>query len=337
MSDTSADEVQQIQAMLTRERLAVDLCDGQRTAFLTHVGAPPRLAPGPWIAHRQLVMALALANLAPNQRASLARTVIVEWGREFGVGRMVLSAVASGLPLGGSSLSMRPRIAGGEGHPHVLYTWALGPRATPVRCDWLLLRAQPEWACDAAPRALGVRGLETLAQLGGSVLLLVPSAVAARQVADSVGGALALDAHPRFLPFLDEHDPEAKILLWPHDAIAAGSLERRQFSDRATSSTGFDRATSSTGFSTAVLIGAPEVVRQEAMRWAVLHPGVEVVDAACPGRMNRKALALYWEACGRPKVLLRGDPEWAAEAQPWLESIGAVVEAHSEATQLGLF
>jgi hypothetical protein len=354
MPDTSADEVQQIQAMLTRERLAVDLCDGKRTAFLTHVGAPPRLTPGPWIAHRQLVMALALANLAPNQRASLARAVVVEWGREFGVGRMVLSAVASGLPLGGSSLSMRPRITGGGGQPHILYTWALGPRATPIRCDWLLLRAQPEWACNAAPRALGVRGLETLAQLGGSVLLLVPSAVAARQVADSVGGALALDAHPRFLPFLDEHDPEAKIVLWPHDAIAADSLDRRHSIGprraagligprRAAGligprrALGFDRATSSPGFSTAVLIGAPEVVRQETMRWAVLHPGVEVVDAACPGRMNRKALALYWEACGRPKVLLRGDPEWAAEAQPWLESIGAVVEAHSEATQLGLF
>ena len=318
MPDSIADEVQQIQAMLTRERLAVDLCDGTRTAFLTHVGAPPRLVPGPWIAHRQLVMALALANLAPNQRASLARAVIVEWGREFGVGRMVLSAVASGLPLGGSNLSMRPRTPGGDGHPHVLYTWALGPRATPVACDWLLLRAQPEWACDAPPRALGIRGLETLAQLGGSVLLLVPSAVAARQVADSVGSALPLDAHPRFLPFLDDHDPEAKILLWPHDAIAASSLERRQFS-------------------TAVLIAAPEVIRQQAMRWAAQRPGVEVVDAACPGRMNRKALQRYWDSCGRPKVLLRGDPEWAAEGRPWLRSIGAVVEAHAEATQLGLF
>src|SRR5262245_47845927 len=135
------DEVQQIQAMLTRERLAVDLCDGNRTAFLTHIGAAPRLVPGPWIAHRQLVMALALANLAPNQRASLAHTVIVEWGREFGVGRLVLEAVASGLPLGGSSLSMRPRVPGNDGRPHVLYTWDLGPHATAHKCDWLLLRA----------------------------------------------------------------------------------------------------------------------------------------------------------------------------------------------------
>ncbi|MFO7567656.1 MAG: hypothetical protein R6X02_33755 [Enhygromyxa sp.] len=318
MADAIADEVQQIQAMLTRERLAVDLCDGNRAAFLTHIGAASRLVPGPWIAHRQLVMALALANLAPKARASLARAVIVEWGREFGVGRMVLSAVASGLPLGGSSLSMRPRTPGGDGHPHILYTWALGPRATPVSVDWLLLRAQPEWACDAPPRPLGVRGLETLAQLGGGVLLLVPSAVAARQVADSVGHALPLDAHPRFLPFLESHDSDAAVLIWPHDAIRASSLERRQFS-------------------TAVLVAAPEAVRQEALRWAGQRAGVEVVDAACPGRMNRAALARYWQACGKPKVLLRGDPEWAAEGSPWLESIGATVRAHSEATQLGLF
>src|SRR5690606_14808951 len=155
-------EIQQIQAMLTRERLAVDLCDGNRSAFLTHVGAPPRLIPGSWIAHRQQILALALANLSPSQRASLARAVVVEWGREFGVGRMVLSAVASGLPLGGSSLSMRPRTPGGDGRPNILYTWALGPRATPVTCDWLLLRAQPEWACDRPPRPIGARGLETL-------------------------------------------------------------------------------------------------------------------------------------------------------------------------------
>ena len=312
------DEEQQIQAMLTRERLAVDLCDGNRTAFLTHIGAAPRLVPGPWIAHRQLVMALALANLAPNQRASLAHTVIVEWGREFGVGRLVLEAVASGLPLGGSSLSMRPRVPGNDGRPHVLYTWDLGPHATPHKCDWLLLRASANWACEQPLRKIGVRGLETLAQLGGSVLLLVPSPVAARQIADTVGRSLALDAHPRFLPHLEEHDPEAALLLWPHDAIAASSLDRRTFS-------------------TAVLIAAPEVVRQEAMRWAALRPGVELVDAACPGRMDRKMLARYWEACGRPKVLLRGDPEWAAEGRAWLESIGATVATHPEATQLGLF
>ncbi len=312
------DEVQQILAMLTRERLSVDLCDGQRTAFLTHIGAQARLTPGPWIAHRQLVLALALANLAPAQRSSLAHAVVVDWGREFGVGRLVLEAVASGLPMGGSSLLMRPRAPGGEGRPRVLYTWALGTRATPVTCDWMLLRAQAEWALADPPRPIGLRGLETLAQLGGSVLLLVPSAVAARQVADVVGTALPLHAHPRFVPYLEQHEPDAALLLWPHDAIRASSLDRYEFS-------------------TAVLIGAPEQVRQDALRWAAERPGVEVVDAACPGRMDRKALARYWRACGKPRVLLRGDPEWAAEGRTWLREIGAVVEAHSEATQLGLF
>ncbi|NVB38196.1 hypothetical protein G6O69_37540 [Pseudenhygromyxa sp. WMMC2535] len=318
MSQALQDEVQQIQGMLTRERLAVDLCDGKRTAFLTHIGAPPRLVPGPWIAQRQQVLALALANLSPGQRTSLAKAVVVEWGREFGVGRMVLSAIASGLPLGGSSLSMRPRTPGGDGSPHVLYTWALGARATPVEVDWLLLRAQPEWALDAGPRQIGVRGLETLAQLGGSVLILVPSAVAARQLADAVGGKLPLDSHPRFTPFLEHHEPNAALLLWPHDAIRASSLDKRRFS-------------------TVVLVGAPEPVRQEALRWASGRPGVELVDVACPGRVDRKALTRYWQACGRPKVLLRGDPEWAAQGQRWLEAIGATVAAHSEATQLGLF
>ncbi|MFV8751170.1 hypothetical protein ACNOYE_11550 [Nannocystaceae bacterium ST9] len=318
MSTSDDDEVQLIQGMLGRERLSVDLCDGQRTTFLTHVGAQPRLVPGPWIAQRQLVLALALANLNPAQRSSLAHAVIVEWGREFGVGRLVLEAVASGLPLGGSSLAMRPRTPGGAGHPRVLYTWALAPRATPVACDWMLLRAQPEWALARPPRPIGLRGLETLAQLGGTVLLLVPTAVAARQVADIVADVLPLHAHPRFLPYLERHDPEAALLLWPHDAIGAASLERRSFS-------------------TAVLIDAPEHVRLDAQRWAAERPGVEVVDAACPGRMDRKSLVRYWQACGRPKLLLRGDAEWTAEAIPWLRSQGAIVHGHSEATQLGLF
>jgi len=313
-----ADEVQQIQAMLTRERLAVDVCDDNRATFLTHVGAAPRLVPGSWIAHRQLVMALALANLAPQQRSSLAQAIVVEWGREFGVGRLVLAAQPSGLPLGGACLSMRPRTPGGDGRPHVLYTWALGPRAKPVECDWLLVRAQPGWGREQPARALGVRGLETLAELGGKVLLLVPSAVAARQVADAVAKHLPVDAHPRFAPFLDNHEHDASLLLWPHDALGAASLERREIS-------------------TAVLVAAPEAVHQQALRWAALRPGAEVVEAACPGRMNRAAMARFWQSCGKPKILLRGDPGWAAEGRGWLESIGATVEAHSEATQLDLF
>ena len=313
-----ADEVQQIQAMLTRERLAVDLCDGNRAAFLTHVGAAPRLVPGPWIAHRQFVMALALANLAPQQRSSLARAVIVEWGREFGVGRLVLEAQPSGLPLGGASLSMRPRTPGGDGRPHVLYTWALGPRAKPVECDWLLLRAQPTWAQDKPLRPLGIRGLETLAGIGGQVVLLVPSAVAARQVADAVGHHLPVDAHARFAPYLEQHTKEAKVLLWPHDALGAASLERREVS-------------------TIVLIAAPEAIHQQALRWIAHRPGAEVVEAACPGRMDRASLTRFWKSCGKPKILLRGDPDWASQGRTWLESLGARVEAHSEATQLDLF
>ena len=52
--DTSEtdDEVQRIQRILTRERLAVDSFDSNRTTFLTHIGAQGRLVPGPWIAHR---------------------------------------------------------------------------------------------------------------------------------------------------------------------------------------------------------------------------------------------------------------------------------------------
>lgn len=315
------DETLQIQAMLTRERLAVDLCDGKRTSFLTHVGSAPRLVPGPWMAHRKLIMALALANLAPHQRASLAQAVLVDWEREFGVGRLVLHALPSGLPLGGSSLLMRRR--GEEGALRVLYTWALGPRAMPVECDWLLLRVQPEWALDNAPRKVGVRGLDTLAQLGGRVLLLVPSPVAARQVADAIAGRLPVDAHPRFLPHLEDHEPDAPLLLWPHDAIRSTTLERRVIS-------------------TAVLIGAPELVRGETQRWAAqrrdaTEEAIEVVDAACPGRMDRKSLTRYWKACGKPKVLLRGDPEWATQGERWLRSIGATVAAHAESTQLGLF
>ena len=307
-------EVQRIQAMLTRERLAVDLCDGNRTAFLTHVGAAPRLAPGAWIAHRQLIMALALANLSPQVRASLARSVLVEWGREFGVGRLKLTALASGLPLGGSSLLMRARSG-----LRVLYTWALGPRASVHECDWMLLRAQPSWASDAPPRAIGVRGLETLTQLGGgSVVVLVPSAVAARQIANVAGRALPLTAHARFAPFLEDQDADATLLLWPHDALGAASLERREIS-------------------TLVLVAAPEDVRQTAMHWASARPGVEIVDAACPGRMSREGLVHYWRACGRPKILLRGDPQWAREGRRWLESQGATVARESEATQLGLF
>ena len=46
---TLADQVQQLQGLLTRERLAIDRCDGKRTTFLTHVGAQDKLQPGAWL------------------------------------------------------------------------------------------------------------------------------------------------------------------------------------------------------------------------------------------------------------------------------------------------
>lgn len=311
-------EVAAVQGLLARERLSIDQCDEGRTTFLSHLGATSRLVPGPWIAHRDLIYALALANLTPAQRASLAHALRVEHGREFGVGRSVLETVGSDLPLGGASLLITPR---GNG-PQCLYTWALGPKATARPCEWLLLRAQPEWALDVPPRKLGVKGLTTLVELGGDVVVLVPSATAARQVADLLGDRLPFSAHPRYLPHvIDEgstHDTSARLLLWPHDALDARSLARRTVS-------------------TVVLIAAPEEVRRAAERWAGEHGAPEVVPAACPGRVGRDELLAFWRACGEPKILLRGDPAWVGVGQPWLESKGATVAARSAGTQLGLF
>ena len=53
--------------------------------------------------------------------------------------------------------------------------------------------------------------------------------------------------------------------------------------------------------------------------------------------MSREGLSHYWRACGKPKILLRGDPQWASEGRAWLESLGATVAREAEATQLGLF
>lgn len=313
-----AHDVAAVQRLLARERLSIDQCDEGRTAFFSHLGAAHRLVPGPWIAHRDLIYALALANLSPAQRASLGHALRVEHGREFGVGRSVLETASSGLPFGGASLLITPR---GEG-PTCLYTWALGPGATPRTCEWLLLRAQPAWAQDDPPRKLDVRGLETLSQLGGDVLMLVPSATAARQVADLIRGKVPFTAHARYLPHVfderEEHDAGAAIRLWPHDALDARSLRSRPVS-------------------TVVLVAAPEEVRRAAERWAANHGGPEVVRAACPGRVGREELLTFWRACGRPKVLLRGDPAWVAQAQGWLSGEGVQVAARSEGTQLGLF
>jgi hypothetical protein len=315
MSMAATEEMQTVLRMLARERLAIDEPGEGRTCFLSHVGAQARLAPGAWIGHRDLLYALALANLSQTQRSSLARAVVVEHGQEFGVGRLQLEALPSGLPLGGSSLLMQPR---GEG-PRCLSTWALGDESDARVCDWLLLRAQPDWALDDPPAVLNPEGLATLAALGEEIVILLASAVAARQVADMCTKKVDLAAHPRFSPHLEGLRPEAKVLLWPHDAIEAAGLLRHQIG-------------------AVVLVGVPERVRQQVEPW-IRRRGekVELAVASCPGRAGRDRMEEYWRACGQPRVLLRGDPAWARAGEAWLREIGAEVEVQGEATQLGLF
>jgi hypothetical protein len=308
-------DVQDVQHLFARERLAIDDMEPGRTCFLSHVGAQSKLVPGPWIAHRDLLYALALANLTPMQRTSLATAVLVEHGHEFGVGRLLLEARASGLPLGGSSVRLRHR----KGGVTCFYTWALGHAPQPATCDWLLLRAQPEWALDRPPPTLATGGLATLAELGGEVLVLVSSAVGALQIAQACAGKVELAAHPRFSPYIEGLNPEASVLLWPHDALDGAGLRRRALAAVA-------------------LVGAPEQVRREVSRRIARMggPDVELVELACPGRANREQLAAFWVACGRPRILLTGDPTWVAMGADWLESLDADVAVHTEATQLEL-
>ncbi|MCA9704857.1 MAG: hypothetical protein KDK70_03275, partial [Myxococcales bacterium] len=63
-------ELHEVQHMISRERLSLDDPAADRTCFLSHVGAQAKLVPGPWIGHRNLVYAMALANLSPPQRTS---------------------------------------------------------------------------------------------------------------------------------------------------------------------------------------------------------------------------------------------------------------------------
>ena len=348
-------ELLALERVLARERLCVDACEDGRTSFFTHVGATPKLVPGPWIAHRELVLTLALANLSPSQRTALARAVRIEWRREFGVGRSLLEGFSSGLPLGGTSLAIRPRSDG----PTCLYTWGLGAQADVAPCEWMVLRARPEWCGESsrsAPplRTLTVRGLETLDQLGGSVLMLVDTATSARQLADFVRGRLRLAAHPRFAPHLDDGDgiqpqvtvlsAESNLVVWPQDALDASSLHRRRIH-------------------TVVVVAGDESARLAAERWAAQHPEayltarsprgrsrrdddspevrlrgpVEVVHAACPGRLDGDGLLRLLGRAGRPKVLLRGDPEWVRAGLDRLAEDGLTVVARSEGTQLGLW
>lgn len=327
-------QLHEVQRMVSRERLSLDEPGPDRTCFLSHVGAQAKLVPGPWIGHRDLVYAMALANLSPSQRTSLARAVLVEHGREFGVGRLTLEAVSSGLPLGGSSLRLAHRQGGGL---RCLYTWALGVAPSPAPCDWLLLRAQPEWALDEPPPPLRVKGLRTLTMLGGTVLVLVDTAVAALQIARTLGDDVPVQAHPRLAPYLERVDPEARVLFWPHDAVDGPGLLRHTIV-------------------AAVQVSTPEPVRQQVEAWRQRqgnvfgvtgdeHEGspmkagemLRVTEVGCPGRVDRAHLAAFWEACGRPRVLLRGDSAWTAAGASWLRgALGATVEVQGRATQLSL-
>lgn len=315
-----------VQQLLARERLSVDRCERGRTTFLSHLGAAPRLVPGPWLGHRDLLYALALANLSPAQRSSLARAVLVDHGREFGVGRLALTTCPSGLPFGGSSLLLRPRAGG----PACMYTWALGPTAAAARCDWLLLRAQPQWALDDPPPPLPEASVATLAALGLDVTILVDTAVCARQVEDRCLAGLEHTAHPRFLPHLAGHEPRARVRLWPHDAFdprsfdaVVGGRSKKQDLPLAL-----------------ILVDAPEALRRSVQTWLSGQPSarkIEVVAASCPDRAGRGDLRRLWDACGRPSVLLRGDPQWTAGAATFLRDLGARAEAQSDGTQIGLF
>lgn len=312
-------DVHEVQRLLTGERLSIDDVASGRTCFLSHLGAQAKLAPGAWVAHRDLAYTLALGNLSPAQRTSLARSVLVEHGREFGVGRLRLVPLRSGLPAGGSSLLLEPRRRGG---PRCLSTWALGTGAEPGPCDWLILRAQPEWALDAAPPPLRASGLQTLVALGGQVLVLVDNATSALAVAQACRGHVDLASHPRFAPFFEAVDPHAPVLVWPHDALDSTGLRQRSIL-------------------AAAILGAPESTVQNVRAWlssrdAGAAGDYELVRAGCPGRLDRPGVEAYWIACGRPRILLTGDPTWAAQGAAWLRGCGATVEVQGQATQLAL-
>ena len=341
-------ELHLVQQLVARERLSLDLCARGRTSFLSHVGAVPRLVPGPWIGHRDLIYALALANLAPAQRTALARAVLVEHDREFGVGRLLLRTLPSGLPLGGSALRLQPR-----GGPACLYTWAIGETAAATPCEWLLLRAEPCWAQPDPPKPLTAQALATLHALEASVVILVATATDARMIADRCLQQVPYTAHPRFLPHLQplpetskSSGPDApRVRLWPHDAVAAPGFWSP--SARATSGArdrsqrpGRGGPPSAHGEPGAVLmIDAPEPVRRQVEAWHAAHPDakrIEIACARCPGRVDRAGLSALWQACGRPQVLLRGDSEWAGDARRFLHELGVRVEAQAQGTQLPL-
>ena len=127
-------------------------------------------------------------------------------------------------------------------------------------------------------------------------------------------------AHPRFSPYLEGLQPEAPVLLWPHDALDGAGLRRHEIV-------------------AVVLVNAPEEVRQDVTAWASRNVSrrIELVEVACPERADRERLGAFWRACDKPRILVRGDPEWAGVGSQWLEEeLGAEVGVQGEATQLEL-
>ena len=162
--------------------------------------------------------------------------------------------------------------------------------------------------------------METLTGIGGRVVVFLPSATAAKQVALTMGKRVPMHAHPRYAPQLDPEqlDPEAELWLWPTDQYKSPRLRDQVLS-------------------TASLVAVTDAERGLLARWAGDRPKLEMVDAACPGRFDRAALLNFWRECGQPKVLLCGETEWAKPGAAWLESEGVQLARQSNASQLGLF
>jgi hypothetical protein len=314
VSRTPAAEIELVLSMLARERLCVDEAGGRRTCFISHLGVERGLAPGAWICHRDLVAALSRANLSPSQKTSLARAVVVEHGDEFGVGRLLVRALPSGLPAGGSSVLLQPR----DRSTSCLYTTWLGPACVAAHCRWLRLVAQPEWASETHLRELTVTGIETLLALGAELLILVKSTLEAVQVAALCSGRIAVFAHPRFAPFVESSERSARVILWPTDALASRLLRRRSICAVA-------------------VMAVDQQVRQQVEMWCRQQgPRLELVEIRCPHRASRQHIEDLWRACAAPRVLLSGDPRWVESGRRWLAELGAIVQHQSAGTQLPL-
>ena len=88
------------------------------------------------------------------------------------------------------------------------------------------------------------------------------------------------------------------------------------------------------------LVGATESEVRQTRAWldqvATEGRDIELVEVACPGRIDRSGLSQFWTACGRPNILLQGDPAWAGRGARWLRDCGARVHVQGEGTQLSL-